>query len=408
MAEWSDDELLAELGVEVTALKKHQHTAEEERIIAGFEEILRFMKEHQRVPQHGDERDIFESLYAVRLDRLRSLPQARELLAQMDVDGVLTQAPGFDIQQADTLDDETLLAELGQDLSGEDDITVLRHVSTRSDRQILDIANRSRCDDFDIFEPFFKTVENDLKTGRRVTQRFGYSDDPTKTSVEVGDFFILGGQLVYVAAIGEAFKAPNGESDARLRAVYSNATESNILRRSLQRALYKDEAGRRVIVVPGSDGPLFDQKPDAALFSQEWEEGEIESGTIYVLRSLSDHPYISANRDLIHKIGVTGGKVETRITNAINEATYLLADVEVVATYKLANIDRIKLESIFHRVFATAQIDLTIEDRFGKAVQPKEWFLVPLHVIDEAVKRIQDTSITQMIYDPQCAALVAR
>lgn len=104
------------------------------------------------------------------------------------------------------------------------------------------------------------------------------------------------------------------------------------------------------------------------LFSENWDEGDIESGTIYVLRSLSNHPFITEHHQLIHKIGVTGGKVETRIANAAHDATYLLADVEVVASYKLAGINRTKLEEIFHRIFETAQLDLTIHDRFGHPV----------------------------------------
>ena len=125
-----------------------------------------------------------------------------------------------------------------------------------------------------------------------------------------------------------------------------------------------------------------------------------------MLRSLSSHPFVAENRELIHKIGVTGGKVETRIAGAEKDATYLLADVEVVATYKLHNLNRTKLENIFHRLFGAAQLDLTIADRFGHPVKPREWFLVPLHVIDEAVRRIQDGSITEVVYDPNTAQLV--
>jgi len=103
---------------------------------------------------------------------------------------------------------------------------------------------------------------------------------------------------------------------------------------------------------------------------------------------------------------VTGGKIETRINNAENEATYLLAKVEVVASYKLFGINRIKLENLFHRLFAPAQLDLVIHDRFGHPVKPKEWFLVPLAAIDEAVKRIRDGSIIEFSYDPKTASLV--
>lgn len=143
------------------------------------------------------------------------------------------------------------------------------------------------------------------------------------------------------------------------------------------------------------------------LFGDEREPDDIETGTIYALRSLSSHPFVAEHRELIHKIGVTGGKVESRITGAERDATYLLADVEVVATYKLHNLNRIRLESIFHRLFGEAQLDLNIEDRFGHPVKPKEWFLVPLHAIDEAVQRIRDGSITNVAYDLKTARLVS-
>ena len=98
--------------------------------------------------------------------------------------------------------------------------------------------------------------------------------------------------------------------------------------------------------------------------------------------------------------------METRIARAPHDATYLLADVEVVAEYKLSGINRTKLEHLFHRIFAVAQLDLTIDDRFGNPVRPREWFLVPLSVIDEAVQRIRDGSIADVVYDPKSARLV--
>jgi hypothetical protein len=144
-------------------------------------------------------------------------------------------------------------------------------------------------------------------------------------------------------------------------------------------------------------GPLFDDQP---------EPEDIESGTIYVLRSHSTHPYVAEHRELIHKIGVTGGKVETRISGAEKESTYLLAGVEVIATYKLHNINRVKMENLFHRIFGSAQIDISIDDRFGNPVKPREWFLVPLQVIDEAVQRVKDGTIADVVYDVSTAKFV--
>lgn len=393
MADIDDDELLDALGVEVAPLKASSRTPREERIIAGFEDILRFHQTHGRAPQHGEGRDIFERLYAVRLDQLRKLPEAQTLLAELDTPKLLQghEIPTVDV---DALDEDALLAELGigDETVEEGDITVLRHVRSSTEKRAAEeVADRTACQDFERFRPLFEQVEQDLKSGVRTALRFGRD-----ASIAEGNYFILGGQLAYVAEVGETIKAPNGENDARLRVIYSNGTESNLLRRSLQRALYKDDTGRRL--TDPNMGPLF---------SDELEPADIETGTIYVLRSKSDHPFVVQHRELIHKIGVTGGKVETRIAGAENQPTYLLAGVEIVATYKLHNVNRVKLEGLFHRVFGAAQLDLAIEDRFGRAVKPREWFLVPLHVIDEVVQRLVDGTLTGVVYDAQAASLVA-
>lgn len=385
------DELRAELDEFAQPEKKGGRSPREERIIAGFEEIQRFVEQYGRAPQHGEDKDIFERLYAVRLDRLRMQEECRTLLAPLDQQGLLTGTEVVRAETVETMDDDELLAEL-EGAAGLSVITELRHVRTSADKRASEeIANRERCGDFDSFQPLFKQIESELKADIRQTRPFGKD-----ASVDAGNFFILGGQLVYVAEKGDDFQTPNGHMDARLRVIYSNGTESNLLLRSLQRALYKDETGRRL--TDPCAGPLF---------SETWEEDDIESGTIYVLRSLSNHPFIAEHRELIHKIGVTGGKIESRIANASLDATYLLADVEVVASYKLAGINRTKLENLFHRIFAPAQLELTIHDRFGNPVRPREWFLVPLHVIDEAVQRIREGSVSAMIYDPKTARLVS-
>ncbi|WP_355505466.1 GIY-YIG nuclease family protein [Xanthomonas cannabis] len=396
MADWDDDEaLLAELGQDLAQVRAAARTPQEERLIAGFEEILRFVEEHGRAPQHGEERDIFERLFAVRLDRLRSLADAHPLLVPLDKHGLLQEAPSLaPAEQGESVDDDALLADLDMSEGGaEDDITQLRHVRSYEERKALeDIASRTPCADFERFAPLFERVEGDLKSGLRKTLRFGRD-----ASVGKGNFFILGGQMAYVAEVGEPVRTPNGESNARLRVIYSNGTESDLLERSLQRALYKDDTGRRI--TDDDYGPLF---------GDALETDDVVNGTIYVLRSLSRNSYVLENQQLIHKIGVTGGRVEARIANAERESTYMLAKVEVIATYKLANVNPIRLENIFHRIFQSARLELTLRDRMGVPVKPREWFLVPLHVIDEAVKRIQDGSITDYVYDSSQAMLVRR
>ncbi|QFT77520.1 GIY-YIG nuclease family protein [Erythrobacter sp. THAF29] len=392
-----DDDLLEELGVEVEAKKVATRTPLEERIIAGFEEIQRFVEEHGKRPQHGEDNDIFERLYAVRLERIRDQEECRALVEPMDHQGLIDTTNVEQPVEADELDDDALLAELGVEAETAD-ITELRHVRSSAEKRAAEeIANRDKCEDFEKFQPLFEKVQREIKDGIRQTRPFVKDAGFLKADIKQGELFILGGQTVYVAEVGETIKAPNGETDARLRVIYSNGTESNLLLRSLQRALYKDEAGRR-ITEPVA-GPLFTDNED---------DDDQASGTIYVLRSKSDHPTVAAHREVLHKIGVTSGKVERRIANAKIDPTFLMADVEIVATYELFNINRTKLESVIHRVFGAAKLDIEIKDRFGKPVVPKEWFLVPRFVIDEAVARIKDGTITEFVYDPTSASLKER
>ncbi len=390
MDDLSDRELLDALGVEVEAAKPKALTARQERIIAGFEDIQRFYDEHGRAPRHGEDRDIFERLYAVRLDRIRELPECRELLEPLDRQGLLALTAVAE-DGAEFLDDNELLAQLGATAAAGPDITQLRHVRSRAEIAAAEeIAKRKRCEDFERFRPLFEAVRRDLDGGVRETRRF--REDAT---IKPGEFFILGGQIAYVAEAPEEIeRTEHGHAQGRLRIIYDNGTEGDNLLRSFQRALYKDETGRRI--TDPSLGPLF---------GQDSEADDLESGTIYVLRSKSDHPAVAANRDLVHKIGVTGASVEQRIAGAKDAPTFLMADVEVVATYQLFNINRSRLETLIHRVFEPARLDIEIIDRFGKPVVPREWFLVPLFIINEAVERIRDGSIVHFRYDPASAAL---
>tara|TARA_R110000868_G_scaffold406751_1_gene687425 strand:- start:826 stop:2037 length:1212 start_codon:yes stop_codon:yes gene_type:complete len=389
-----DDALLAELGIEVEVKKVQQYNTKEQRIIAGFEEILNFVEEHGRVPEHGENNDIFERLYAVRLDKIKSSKECLKLLKDFDTKNILRQEDKI-VDISNDIDDEELLKQLGVDIDADKSITKLKHVKTRAEKKAAeDIANRTRCEDFEQFKHLFEQIKKEIDSGLRETVRFRKDAGFTKTTLKKAQFLIVGGQIALIAEIGESFKAPNGEEDSRLRVIYSNGTESNILLRSLIRAMYKDETSR-FITDPGL-GPLF---------SGEVNEDDQESGTIYVLRSLSNHPMVQENKDVVHKIGVTGGDVKKRISNAKNDPTFLMADVEVLATYKLANINRVKLEKVIHKFFNASKLKIEIKDRFGKDVKPDEWFLVPIFIIDEMVEKIKDGSVSDYYYDPVTAEL---
>lgn len=470
-----DEAMLAELDVEVLPERASDRSAQQERLITGFEEIQTFNAANKRIPRTDVGVDIFERLLGIRLESLRHNESARAFLSDYDEEGLLDTTPlpldhtqdtvdavedSSHAEQAatpaslniETLDDEAMLAQLGIDeetLAESQEIHVLRHVRsaearrTAAARNSQDIAQKQICEDFEHFRAGFEQVTQQLRQGIRQTSQFQSKNLDGGAIIKQGEYFILGGQLLYVAEVGEEMKAPNGESDAKLRVIFDNGTESNLLRRSLQRALYGKKGrtlsrkGRRVESL--SEGPLYDKPatPEAEVArTSELVEASSnnhtphgpsrpthprhptistrslrlppndglsgqETGTIYVLRSQSDHPYIAGNRSLIHKIGVTRGSAEKRVAQAEGDPTFLFADVEIVAVYRLRAINRVKLEAMLHRVFSNAQLDITLPDRFGRLVKPREWFLVPLSAIDEAVQRIQDGSITQMIYCPE-------
>ncbi|NJC28059.1 GIY-YIG nuclease family protein [Neolewinella antarctica] len=390
-----DEDLLAELGVEVEVKQAKKYTNKEQRIIAGFEEIQQFVEEHGRLPRHGEDLDIFERLYAVRLDQIRKQEVCRTLLADLDPQGLLAATSDTDFTVADDLDDDELLAELGVTDEPESSIKNLRHVRTQAEKKAAEeIANRTVCDDFDDFRPLFDAVQRELAAGLRETIRFHKDDGYVQTDIEEEQFLIVGGQTAYVAEVGEVLKITAGQEDARLRVVYSNGTESNILRRSLIRAMYKDETSR--FITDADRGPLF---------SGDLADDDQQSGTVYVLRSQSDHPTIAANREVIHKIGVTGNDVKKRVANAKNDATFLLAGVEIVATYQLANINRFKLEKVIHNFLEAANLEIDIKDRFGKPVTVREWFLVPVFIVDQLIDKIKDGTIKDYYYNPESASI---
>lgn len=381
MNDLSDEDLLAALGVEVEAEKPKAYTPLEARLIAGFEDILKFVEDHKRVPQHGEDKDIFERLYAVRLDQLRTNEQALGLLSSMDEDGLL-QGKAYQAPE----DDDALLAELGVESGVQEDITALKHVSPIAHRRAAEeVASREVCRDFDKFEPLFEQVKADLEVGVREAREGIKFED-----INVGGFFILKGQLLYVAEKGEDFKAPNEQHwDARLRIVFDNGTESNMLLRSVLRRGVEDDLARTITTL--NAGPLFN------------DVEENQTGIIYVLRSKSELPEILPIRDAIVKIGVTSGDVKTRLSGASKHATYLLGEVEIVDEYELFNINRNKLEKLLHHVFQDAQLQLKIPDRFGNPVHPKEWFFVTPDAVAKCVELIRSGEIKEWVYDAKSA-----
>ena len=402
-----DDALLAELGVEATVATAKKYTSKEERIIAGFEEIQRYAKEQGRSPRHGEDRDIFERLYAVRLDKIRASTECTELLREMDVDGLLTidDAIKEDKTEYEFSSDDELLDALGVDADSDDDLTQLKHVRSRAEiKAAEEIARRTPCEDFDLFRPVFDQVQGELDKGLRTTERY-----QAEGAIARGDLYIVEGNKVFVADLGDEFVDDHKRFDRRIRLVYDNGTESNLLLRSMQKALWRDPVGRRIMRVGHDPHPLFtaaERLDDEPMFVDEIEEDDETAGFLYVLRSHSEHPFVAEHRELLHKIGFTRGALKQRFASTARESTFLMADVEIIASYRVANASAGKLESVLHRFFASARIDMKLREQLGGFAEPREWFLVPLPTIKQAIKLIRSGGLARARYDLATAKIV--
>lgn len=286
-----------------------------------------------------------------------------------------------------------------EDIFDEDDeevldaVTTLRHVTPSAEREKPSHrADMFPCPDFTHFERGFTDMQAKLESGERTVSPI---EDGQELRVHEGDYLIHRGLLAYIAEKTELSRR-GGKPDHRLRIIFANAMENDPLVSSLRKALATDRTARYV------------HRPGLGPLDPEWQADALElTGTIYVARSKSKRPEIAEVRNILHKIGVTSQDVKRRVADARNDATFLLADVDIVATYELRNLSRTKIESLLHRFFDAARPSgLTITDRFGKKVHPREWFYVlPQHVA-EAVRLIGDGSLHQYRYDPGSQKIV--
>jgi len=368
----------------------------DERLVARFEEISDFVREHGREPTES--RDIKERRLYSRLKGLRENPEKAAALAEFDAFKLLGEVVMPEPKEINTIDDvleDDALGLLGENISDEadpNDIFTLKNVP-KSINMPDHIAKRKPCKEFDQFAPLFKRYHADLKSGEKKTRRF-----TSELQIAIGEVFILQGMMVYVANVGEKEKRGFGNVNARLYCVFENGTESNMLLRSLAAALWKDENSRQVIDAVESD--IFDE-------SEQVTSEDKATGYIYVLCSLSNDPQISAIENL-YKIGFSSQSVKQRIQNAAQEPTYLMGDVSVVTEFQTYNLNPQKLEMLLHTFFAESCLNLDVFDSEGKRYTPREWFVVPLHVIEIAVQLLINGDIVNYRYDSQRQEIIVK
>ncbi len=365
--------------------KEHRLTTED-RLDRAFLEIAEFYRTHGRRPS-SQTRNIAERRLGARLDGFLADQVRADAVADLDDFGLLTpESPPKNIDELLAHDDLDLLG-------GDDDIFDLTPLPSRivTDKDV-EVAKRKQARDFSQFENLFKVKHAELAAGDAVLRNFsGIS------TIRQGSFFVLGGVMLFVSEVGERdYKVSGGSyrSRERLRVIFENGTESSMYRTSLAIRL-AEQNGRAVVPA------------DHALSLDELGDADIETGHIYVLRSLSSDPQIAGLEDL-HKIGFSRTPVSQRIKNAIHEPTYLMAPVEVVADYRVYNMRPSALESLIHRVFSNVRLNLSQVGPNGEIYNPSEWFIVPIDAIDQAIEMTVNGDITDFTYDPTIQTFIYR
>ena len=332
-------------------------------------ELEAFAERHARPPARTEGAELSEKILAAKAGRLAADPRIGALL-----NPVPAEAPG---SIDDILDDDML---------ADDDVFVLRNVKAREVSEQPDyVGSRKPCEDFEEFRPVFDAAAADLQAGRREAIPFAREQE-----IEEGQFFIRKGVTAYVAEAGPAFKDRLGNTNRRLRVIFEDGTESDPLLRSFSSTLYNDDNGRRV--TDPSAGPLF-------VRGDELAEGDVVLGIVYAARTLSEDPNLAKLAPGMLKIGVTTQDPHRRVSDAVNDPTFLLAPARIVVNVRLVGYAPRKVEKLLHRFFDPARVAIEMRDRFGKVVRPREWFFVTPDHVSEAVRRIQDGTIMQCYFD---------
>ena len=351
-----------------------------DRLIAGFQCIIDFVKAHNRLPQKCDDREeraLYNQLQGIRKD-----PKKVERCKPYDTKGILEKAdnndiiskpaPDYnatktDVQQLEDIFNDPLFADVSQDNCELFDLPEYMQQRLKERKEADYVAQRVKCEDFDRYEAGFKKIHTGLKSGKYRLIKF------KEAHVAQGRYFVEDGILVYIAGLDQIEKNRHGRKNSRTRCIYENGTESGIYMQTLCKNLY--HSGYTVQDMSDVEEQYLTKK-----FSIT--DNDIESGMIYVLRSLSKDPEIASVPNL-YKIGFTTTPLEARIANAKNESTYLCAEVKVVATWRVYNVKSSVFEALIHKLFANVQLQVTVD---GK--KPQEWFVVPFHIIEQAVTYI--------------------
>lgn len=365
-----------------------ERTSTEKRLIESFEEINQFFEDNNREPKVGS--DIGEFMLASRLQGIRNNPSKVKTLMPFDFHNLLKRDECKSITVEDILGDDPMNLLVPDE---DESIFNIKHVKVVDRIRPDYVSRRKKCVDFENYVTLFQSVHDDLKNGRRKLVEF------KEENLKEGKFFVLRGILLFLEKSDHkesTFEFESGtrvRADGRTRCIFDNGTESTMLYRSLYKALLQDGFEVSDYQEPVSETSI--------------EDGDKQNGFIYVLSSLSTNPQIRGTADL-YKIGCCSGAVSERIKNAAMEPTYLLSNVKVILTVRCYNINIFQLEAAIHDFFSKSNVSFEVIDKAGNIHHPKEWFIAPLSIIEEAIKLIVNEDITAYEYNPEMQLIVRK
>lgn len=376
-----------DLGILDTKPKASNVKSEDERLIDSFQEINAFFEKNKREPKP----DVFivnERSLGVRLKGMRNNPKDIEILKPYDTHNLLGEVV-VEINSVNDILNDDVLGILDTDETLE--IFKIKNIPTSDERAETDfVARRKKMNDKDFapYESKFKEIHKDLREGKRKLSEF----KDVEQNLEQGKYYILDGILLFLESDGaeERQIKDRVRKDGRTKIIFENGTESNMYYRSLAKALY----------INGKIVSDTDSEAENELFKNAnlVNEEDLETGWIYILKSKSTNTSIAEIKDL-YKIGFSKVDVKDRIKNAIKEPTYLMADVQIISTYKCYNLNPHKFEQLLHRFFAEVCLNVDIHDDKGRRITPREWFVAPLPIIDKAIELILIGQIIDYKYD---------
>jgi hypothetical protein len=381
----------------------------DERLRSNFEEINDFIAQRGRLPGPNSTNVVEFQLYS-RLKGLQENPEKASLLKERDKYNLLPEPearqaqepavpyrPPQEIRSVDDILENDPFGLLGDDDEGLFDF---KHTPQDAERASADfVARRKPCPDFERYEAAFQAVQQDLASGKRQLIPF------RQENLRPGDYYVHNGVLLYLENVDyeeevQSFKSGKRvRKDGRTRTIFENGTESEMLYRSLYKALLDN--GKAVTQDFEKMNEGF-----AAQFSAITAE-DAAAGYIYVLRSKSSDPRIAGIKDL-YKIGYSKTEVAERLKNAEKEPTFLMAKVEYIAGWKCYNLNPQKLEQLLHNFFGASCLDLDVYDEKGKRHFPREWFIAPLPIIERAIELIISGEIVHYRYDGETGGMVGR